>query len=140
YLDRHDGAWSDRIDTQRVAAGRFDLDARGWIVGHDQRLGALSVGAAVSQTDGYAYTQLRRDRERNRQIEGQFYASWDRGGSYVMGRAAFGNMDRYLQREIQLGAAQFGTGSSYADRYINLGVQAGHRFELHNGLLTPYVG
>jgi autotransporter-associated beta strand protein len=140
YLDRHDGAWSDRIDTQRVAAGRFDLDARGWIVGHDQRLGALSVGAAVSQTDGYAYTQLRRDRERNRQIEGQFYASWDRGGSYVMGRAAFGSMDRYLQREIQLGAAQFGTGSNYADRYINLGVQAGHRFELRNGLLTPYLG
>lgn len=134
------GAWSDSIDSQRVAAGRFDLDARGWIVGHDQRRGSLSFGAALSQTDGYAYSQLRRDRERNRQVEGQFYAAWNRGGNYVMGRASFGNMDRYMQREVLLGTAQFGTGSNYADRYINLGVQAGHRFDLSGGLLTPYVG
>ncbi|MGO1073639.1 S8 family serine peptidase [Lysobacter sp. CA199] len=140
YLDRRSGAWSDRIDARRVGAGRFDLDASGWIIGHDQRFGALNVGAALSQTDGYAYNSQRSDRERNRQIEGQFYASWDRAGSYLMGRAAFGNMDRHLQREVLLGAAQFGTGSSYANRYLTLGVQAGHRFELRDGLLTPYVG
>ncbi|WP_082578378.1 autotransporter serine protease [Lysobacter sp. Root690] len=139
-LQPRDGAWADRIDAQRAAAGRFDLDAKGWIVGHDQRLNSLRVGAALSQTDGYAYTRQRGDRERNRQIEGQFYASWDRAGSYLLGRAAFGRMDRDMRRDVMLGDSQFGTGSNYADRYFNVGVQAGHRFELRNGLLTPYVG
>lgn len=135
-----DGAWADRIDAQRAAAGRFDLDAKGWVVGHDRRLDALRYGAALSQTDGYAYTAQRGDRERNRLVEGQFHASWDRAGSYLLGRAAFGRMQRDLRRDLVLGDSRFGTDSAYADRYYHLGVQAGHRFALRGGLLTPYLG
>lgn len=141
YLDgTRFGAWSDRLDARRTMAGRFDLDASGWIVGHDQRLGEWSLGAALSQTDGYAYSAQRRDRERNRQLEGQFYAAWNRADRYLLGRAAFGHMDRYLQREVQLGAARFGTGSDYGERYMSLNVQAGQHLRLGEGVLTPYVG
>ncbi|MFK3651510.1 S8 family serine peptidase [Lysobacter enzymogenes] len=141
YLDgTRFGAWSDTLDARRAMAGRFDLDASGWIVGHDQRLGEWSVGAALSQTDGYAYSAQRRDRERNRQVEGQFYAAWNRDDRYLLGRAAFGHMDRYLQREVQLGAAQFGTGSDYGERYLSLNVQAGQHLRIGEGVLTPYVG
>ncbi|QWP75800.1 S8 family serine peptidase [Lysobacter sp. K5869] len=141
YLDGpHYGAWSDRLDARRAMAGRFDLDATGWIVGHDQRFGEWSLGAALSQTDGYAYSAQRRDRERNRQVEGQFYAAWNRGDRYLLGRAAFGSMDRYLQREVQLGADRFGTGSDYGERYVSLNVQAGHRFRFGEGVVTPYLG
>ena len=141
YLDgARSGAWSDRLDARRAMAGRFDLDATGWIVGHDQRFGDWSLGAALSQTDGYAYSAQRRDRERNRQLEGQFYASWNRDGHYLLGRAAFGHMDRYLQREVQLGADRFGTGSDYGERYTSLSLQAGHRFRVGEGVLTPYLG
>ncbi|BAV98518.1 autotransporter serine protease [Lysobacter enzymogenes] len=141
YLDgTRSGAWSDRLDARRAMAGRFDLDATGWIVGHDQRFGDWNLGAALSQTDGYAYSAQRRDRERNRQLEGQFYAAWNRDGHYLLGRAAFGHMDRYLQREVQLGADRFGTGSDYGERYASLNLQAGHRFRFGEGVLTPYLG
>ncbi|MGN7919740.1 S8 family serine peptidase [Lysobacter sp. 22409] len=140
YLHPSDGAWADRIDAQRATAGRFDLDANGWIVGHDRRQGELRYGAALSETDGYARHELRRDRERNRQIEGQFYAAWSRGGHYLLGRAALGRMDRHLEREVMLGAADFGVGTSYANRYLQLDAQLGHRFESANGMITPYVG
>lgn len=141
YLDgARAGAWSDRLDAQRALAGRLDLDAQGWIVGHDQRIGAWNLGAALSQTDGYAYSGERRDRERNRQIEGQVYAAWNRGETYLLGRAAFGSMNRDLQRELLLGDARFGTGADYSERYLNLGVQAGRHFRFGRGVLTPYVG
>ncbi|ROU06655.1 autotransporter serine protease [Lysobacter enzymogenes] len=141
FLDpARSGAWSDRLDAQRAMAGRLDLDARGWIVGHDQRVGAWNLGAALSQTDGVAYSGERRDRERNRQTEGQLYAAWSRGDAYVLGRAAFGRMSRDLQREVQLGEMRFGTGADYADRYLTLGVQAGQRLRVGGGVLTPYVG
>ena len=55
-------------------------------------------------------------------------------------RAAFGRMQRDMQREIVLGAADYGVDSRYADRYWTASVQAGHRFGAFGGTLVPYAG
>jgi uncharacterized protein with beta-barrel porin domain len=49
-------------------------------------------------------------------------------------------MQRDLQREIVLGSADYGVDSRYADRYWTASLQAGHRFALLGGTLTPYAG
>lgn len=135
------GAWADRLGGERSMWSHTRLDASGWMLGHDQRLGAhLMMGAAIGQTDGYANHDMRRDRERNRQYEGQFYAAWNDGGHYLLGRFAAGRMDRRTQRDILLGADRYGVGADYANRYTSFGVQAGHRFDFAGGTLTPYLG
>ena len=49
-------------------------------------------------------------------------------------------MERWTQREILLGTEGFAVDSDYANRYATLGLQAGHRFEVAGGTLTPYLG
>ncbi|KIQ96006.1 serine protease [Lysobacter sp. A03] len=49
-------------------------------------------------------------------------------------------MDRSTQREIVLGSQSHGVAADYASRYSSFGVQAGHRFAMGAGTLTPYVG
>src|SRR5690606_37319617 len=61
-------------------------------------------------------------------------------GSYWLGRAAFGRIQRDLQREVLLGDTRRGVAARYADEYVSLGVQAGHHFEALGGTLTPYAG
>ena len=117
------------------------LDSNGWMIGHDRWFGPnLMVGAAFGQSDGQGAHTLRGDRERNRQVEGQFYAAWEDGGNYVLGRMALGSIDRRLQRDILLGSRHYGVGTDYDNRYTTLGVQAGHRFQLGGATLTPYLG
>ncbi|MEI2454836.1 S8 family serine peptidase [Lysobacter firmicutimachus] len=135
-----DGAWSERLDTQRVAAGRYDLDIDGWMLGQDRRLGAWTYGAALSRSEGRARHAELSDRERNRQTEAQLYAAWNGERNYLFGRAAFGYLDRELQREIVLGASRFGVGSDYGERYLHLGLQAGRRYGRDAAALVPYVG
>ncbi|MFC3552245.1 S8 family serine peptidase [Lysobacter cavernae] len=135
-----DGAWAQGLKSQR-AMSRFDVDANGWMLGHDRRYGAhLTFGAALSETDGYAWHDLRGDRERNRQVEGQLYASWNTGGSYLLGSLAVGRMQRWMQREILLGGEAFRVDSDYAHRYSTLGLQAGHHFDVSRAQVTPYLG
>ncbi|MGH8085065.1 MAG: S8 family serine peptidase [Lysobacter sp.] len=136
------GAWANRLDGERSMWSHTRLDANGWMLGHDRYFGPnLMFGAAFGQTDGFASHALRGDRERNRQLEGQVYASWrDHVGNYLLGRVAFGHMDRWMQRDILLGSQRFGVDTQYDNRYTTVGVQAGHRFELVGATLTPYVG
>lgn len=133
------GAWSDRIDGKRGWSA-FDVDASGWMLGVDQARNGLTLGAAVSETDGYAWHSDRADSERNRQVEGQMYAAWDLDGGYVFGSAAFGHMQRWMRREIALGEAQYRVSSDYTHRYGNLALQAGRRFAFGDSTLTPYIG
>ncbi|MGY0556562.1 MULTISPECIES: S8 family serine peptidase [unclassified Lysobacter] len=134
------GAWADRLGGER-SHSHTRVDANGWLIGQDQRFGPhWTVGVAFGQTDGYANHDLRRDREHNRQFEGQLYTAWSTGGNYVLGRFAIGQMDRRTQREITLGADRFGVGADYDNRYTSFGLQAGHRFDFAGGTLTPYVG
>ncbi|WP_052100925.1 S8 family serine peptidase [Novilysobacter arseniciresistens] len=135
------GAWAQRLDGERSMWSHARLDSNGWMIGHDRWFGPnLMVGTAFGQSDGYGVHDLRGDRERNRQLEGQLYAAWENGGNYVLGRLAAGRIDRRMQRDILLGSQSFGVGTDYDNRYTTLGVQAGHRFELAGATLTPYLG
>ena len=135
------GSWASQQGGERALWSQSRLDTSAWMLGHDQRIGHnLTVGGAFGQTDGYAHNQMRQDREHNRQYEGQLYAAWDFDGSYLLGRFAAGRMDRDTQREIVLGSESHGVAADYASSYASFGVQAGHRFALGAGTLTPYVG
>ncbi len=135
------GSWASRQGGERAMWSQSRLDANSWLLGHDQRIGRnLTLGFAFGQTDGYAHNPLRQDREHNRQYESQLYAAWQFDGSYLLGRFAAGRMDRSTQREIVLGSQSHGVAADYASRYSSFGVQAGHRFALGAGTLTPYVG
>jgi len=133
------GAWFDDLDSQRALA-RFDMQADGWMAGQDVRLGALTVGAALAQTEGYAHHEQRFDREHNRQLEAQFYASRDVGRGYVLGSLAVGRMQRWTRRDVLLGTEAFRTGADYAQRYASVGLQAGLPVQVGPGRITPYVG
>ncbi len=136
------GAWANRLGGERSMWSHTRLDTNGWMLGHDSYYGPnLMVGAAFGQTDGFASHALRGDRERNRQLEGQVYATWNSdGGNYLLGRVAVGRMDRWMQRDILLGGERFGVDTTYDNRYTTVGLQAGHRFEFANATLTPYIG
>ncbi len=135
------GGWADRLAGQRSTWSGTWLDSRGWVVGQDVRLNPqLTLGAAFGQSDGRAADELSADRERNRQVEGQVYGTWQQGDSYLLGRLAFGRLERQLQREILLGRDWFAVGSDYANDYTVFDLQAGHRFNLGGATLTPYVG
>lgn len=134
------GAWADGLRQQR-AMSHFDVDADGWLMGTDARLGdRLTVGVALSQTDGYAYSDQRADREHNRQIEGQLYGAWNMGRGYLLGTLSAGRMQRWTQRQIVLGHEAFGIDADYADRYATAGLQAGMPVELGRARITPYAG
>ncbi len=130
------GAWSDRIGAQRAWQG-MGIDANGWVLGQDQRLGnGLVVGSAFSEVRGQAWLGERNDREHNRQVEGQLYAAWEAGPAYVLGRIAEGRMERRTQRDILLGDSAFDVGVDTVNRYQTAALQSGWRF----GGLTPYLG
>lgn len=133
------GAWFDDLDSQRALA-RFDMQADGWMAGQDRRVGALTVGAALAQTEGYAHHEQRFDREHNRQLEAQFYASYDLGQGYLLGSVAVGRMQRWTRRDVLLGADAFRLGTDYAQRYASVGMQAGLPMNVGEGRITPYVG
>lgn len=134
------GTWSDDLSSQRAVAG-FDIDASGWMMGQDRRIRRVTYGAALAQTDGYAHHDLRYDRERNRQLEAQLYASYDLGAGYLLGSLALGNMQRWTQREVLLGSDAFRVRSDYAQRYATVGLQAGLPLAFgRDARMTPYAG
>ncbi|HEY5803420.1 MAG TPA: S8 family serine peptidase [Lysobacter sp.] len=134
------GTWSDELQSQRAMA-RFDIDADGWMLGQDRRLGdRLTVGMALSETEGYAHHDLRFDREHNRQAEAQLYGAYDLGRGYLLGSVALGRMQRWTQRDILLGADSFRVDADYAHRYATVGVQAGLPVAIGRGRITPYAG
>ncbi|MFD0738520.1 S8 family serine peptidase [Lysobacter koreensis] len=133
------GAWAEDLNAQRAVSG-FDVEANGWMLGQDRRVGDWMLGAAFGHSAGRASHALRNDRERNRQTEGQIYAAWNRDGNYLLGRGAAGRMDRRMQREVLLGSDRFTAESDYADRYTTLAIHAGRQFDAGAASVTPYVG
>jgi uncharacterized protein with beta-barrel porin domain len=134
------GAWAAELQDEG-GLSHFGLQNRGWMIGHDAHPRAgLRVGVAMSEIRSRVQASLRNDRERARQLEGQIYAEWDFADSYMLGRAAFGRMDRVMQREVFLGADSFQVGSDYSSRYRSVDLELGHRFGWGSGTLTPYVG
>ncbi len=134
------GAWTGQMKAQR-AMSNFDIDADGWMLGQDHRVGdRLTVGMALSETEGYAHHDLRADRERNRQAEAQLYGAYDLGRGYLLGSLALGRMQRWTQRDILLGADAFRVDADYAHRYATVGLQAGLPVAVGRGRITPYAG
>jgi uncharacterized protein with beta-barrel porin domain len=134
------GQWADGLHGQRAMA-RFDIDADGWMLGQDRRLGdRLTVGMALSETEGYAHHELRFDREHNRQAEAQLYGAYDLGRGYLLGSATLGRMQRWTQRDVLLGGESFRVDADYAHRYATVGLQAGMPLAAAGGRITPYVG
>jgi autotransporter-associated beta strand protein len=135
------GAWAAALDGSRSVGSAFGSDMRGWTMGQEFRAGGATWGTAFSRSEGTLWNSARRDRSHDVQTEAQVYAArTGEGGGYVLGRAAFGRMQRDLQREIVLGAADYGVDSRYADRYWTMSVQAGRRFDALGGALVPYAG
>lgn len=133
-------AWATDLSEEH-GLSRFGLQSRGWLIGQDVRVrDNLLFGMAMSETDSQVYSDLRSDRERNRQVEGLLYTQWTFGDDYLLGRTVLGHMDRTLQREVFLGRDAFQVGSEYANRYQSVDVEAGHRFHTGGGVVTPYVG
>lgn len=136
-----DGAWGERLSAQRSARSHMGIDANGWVLGQDRRYSdRFTFGSAFGETRSLAWHGLRRDHERNRQVEGQLYASWQFDGRYLLGRIALGRMQRHAQRDVLLGGAAFGVGTDYVNRYTAVDLQAGQRFGGAAGTFTPYVG
>lgn len=135
------GAWSHRMDGMRGWSS-FDVNTHGWTLGFDQPgRDGMTIGASLAQTDGDAWHSQRFDRERNRQVDAQLYASWTLGeGGYLLGSAAFGHMQRWLQREVWLGDASYRVSSDYAHRYGALALQSGRRIPFGASVITPYLG
>lgn len=134
-------AWWDRLGAQRQSSSHLGIDAQGWVMGHDYRLGeGWSVGGAFAEMLGQGFRGDRADRERNRQVEGQLYAQWQFGDSYLLGRVSHGVMERQARRDVLLGDMSFGVGSDYDNRYTSMGLQLGQRWTMGDGGLTPYVG
>ncbi len=135
------GAWAAPLDGSRSVGSAFGSDLRGWTMGQEFRAGDATWGTAFSRSEGTLWNSARRDRSRDVQTEAQVYAARSgEGGAYVFGRAAFGRMQRDLQREIVLGASDYGVDSRYADRYWTASLQAGRRFGAFGGTLVPYAG
>jgi autotransporter-associated beta strand protein len=136
------GAWAALLDGSRSLGSGFGSDLRGWTMGQEFRAGDTTWGAAFSRGEGVLWNTARRDRSHDVQAEGELYAMrTGEGGGYLLGRAAFGRMQRDLEREVVLGASQdYGVASRYADRYWTASVQGGHRFDALGGTLAPYAG
>ncbi|MGN6112491.1 MAG: S8 family serine peptidase [Luteimonas sp.] len=135
------GAWAAPLDGSRSLGSAFGSDLHGWTMGQEFRAGDTTWGTAFSRSEGALWNSARGDRGRDVQTEGQVYAArTGEGGAYLFGRAAFGRMQRDLQREIVLGAADYGVDSRYADRYWTASVQGGRRFGAFGGTLVPYAG
>jgi autotransporter-associated beta strand protein len=135
------GAWADNLAEHRALSQQLDMAARGWVLGQDRRYGdRLTLGGTLGETRSQAWHGLRRDREHNRQIEAQVYASWALDHGYVQGRLAQGRMDRVVERELFLGAEGFGVGSAYAEQITTLGLQAGRQFGGAGRQFIPYLG
>jgi autotransporter-associated beta strand protein len=135
------GAWSQSLDGIRQWSA-FDVSTNGWMLGFDQRGNdGMTIGASLSETSGDAWHSQRFDRERNRQVDGQLYASWRLDDdAYVLGAVAFGHMQRWLQREVLLGDEAYRVSSDYAHRYGALSLQTGRNLRFGTGTVTPYIG
>ncbi|MGY0558651.1 S8 family peptidase [Lysobacter sp. A421] len=134
------GVWSDTQQSHRQF-GRFSMQSQGWAMGVDvQRDDRFTIGAALSQSDGTGYHAQRRDREQNRQTEGQLYATRGLGRGYLLGAASFGQMQRWTQRDVLIGTNAFRLDSDHTQHYFTAGVQAGLTFSWNTGRATPYAG
>ena len=136
-----DGAWSQSLSASGTPMAGAQMQAEGWVVGQDVRLGhGLSAGVAFGQSRGDSRSLGLADRSRELQTQAMAYVGGRGEHGYVLGRIGAGQWQRQLDRQVQLGANAYGVHSQYGGEFMLGGVEAGWHLQGQAGALVPYLG
>ncbi|MCW2036474.1 S8 family serine peptidase [Xanthomonas campestris pv. raphani] len=113
----------------------------GWMMGNDLRLASGAVaGFAFSETRSNSLGDLDGARGRDRQVQAQLYWGTTLGAAYTLGQLGFGNVNRQIERNLQLGEDRSSAFSDYSGSYLNGNLETGYRWGHAAASLTPYMG
>ncbi|MCC4620415.1 S8 family serine peptidase [Xanthomonas cassavae CFBP 4642] len=113
----------------------------GWMMGSDLRLASGAVtGFAFGETRSNSLGDLDGARGRDRQVQAQLYWGTTLGSAYTLGQLGFGNVNRQIERNLQLGEDRSSAFSDYSGSYLSSNLEAGYRWGHAAASLTPYMG
>ncbi len=113
----------------------------GWMMGNDLRLASGAVtGFAFGQTRSSSLGDLDGARGRDRQVQAQLYWGTTLGAAYTLGQMGFGNVNRQIERTLQLGEDRSSAFSDYSGSYLSSNLETGYRLGGVHASLTPYMG
>lgn len=113
----------------------------GWMMGNDLGLASGAVaGFAFGETRSNSLGDLDGARGRDRQVQAQLYWSTTLGAAYTLGQLGFGNVNRQIERNLQLGEDRSSAFSDYSGSYLSGNLEAGYRWGHAAASLTPYMG
>lgn len=113
----------------------------GWMMGNDLRLASGAVaGFAFGETRSNSLGDLDGARGRDRQVQAQLYWGTTLGAAYTLGQLGFGNVNRQIERNLQLGEDRSSAFSDYSGSYLSGNLEIGYRWGHTAASLTPYMG
>ncbi|MCS3809076.1 S8 family serine peptidase [Xanthomonas sp. 4461] len=113
----------------------------GWMMGNDLRLASGAVtGFAFGETRSSSLGDLDGARGRDRQVQAQLYWGTTLGSAYTLGQLGFGNVNRQIERNLQLGEDRSSAFSDYSGSYLSGNLETGYRWGHAAASLTPYMG
>ncbi|PPU42002.1 autotransporter serine protease [Xanthomonas arboricola] len=113
----------------------------GWMMGNDLRLASGAVtGFAFGETRSSSLGDLDGARGRDRQVQGQLYWGTTLGSAYTLSQLGFGNVNRQIERSLQLGEERSNAFSDYSGSYLSGNLETGYRLGGAHASLTPYMG
>ncbi|MFA4404787.1 S8 family serine peptidase [Xanthomonas perforans] len=113
----------------------------GWMMGNDVRLASGAVtGFAFGETRSSSLGDLDGARGRDRQVQAQLYWGTTLGAAYTLGQVGFGNVNRQIERTLQLGEDRSSAFSDYSGSYLSSNLETGYRLGGAHASLTPYMG
>lgn len=113
----------------------------GWMMGNDLRLASGAVtGFAFGETRSSSLGDLDGARGRDRQVQAQLYWGTMLGAAYTLGQMGFGNVNRQIERSLQLGEDRSSAFSDYSGSYLSSNLETGYRWGGAQASLTPYMG
>lgn len=138
------GSWSSRGGGTLSAMSGMVLNSNGWRLGQDWRLGAKGLlGVALAEERGSAFSTMRTDRSRSRNVDASLYGLWSLPGDWFLsGTVGMGQLDQTGNRLVALGDYGFEVANGLTDRYRRSSAQFGKRWQLSetSSYLTPYAG
>ena len=133
------GAWLQGLGGMS-SDGAGDAQTSGWLGGQDLRLGDALVGLALGETRSDSRLEGLADRSRERQVQAQAWLGRQWGSGYLLGQVGAGQWQRWIDRDLLLGASRYGVHSAYQGDFTVAGLEAGYRFQGAAGTLVPYLG
>ncbi|WP_407472146.1 S8 family serine peptidase [Xanthomonas campestris pv. raphani] len=113
----------------------------GWMMGNDLRLASGAVtGFAFGETRSNSLGDLDGARGRDRQVQAQLYWGTTLGAAYTLGQLGLGNVNRQIERSLQLGEDRSSAFSDYSGSYLSGNLETGYRWGHAAASLTPYMG